>query len=101
MCWIKAQFPPKILAGSCTPTTIGLDSSNGKIQEAPPEKISQDPNALTNFYVGSKVMAHLPRSNMNLRDSITVDLSLQKDNKILTTIPDTIAHLEIENVSVG
>lgn len=38
---------------------------------------------------------------MNLKDSITVDLSLQKDNKILTSIPNTIAHLEIESVSVG
>ncbi len=28
ICWIKAQFPPRILAGSCGPSTIGLSSPN-------------------------------------------------------------------------
>ncbi len=95
MCWIKAQFPPKILAGSCSPTQIGISSPDKKVHNAPPDKIATDSVALTSFYAGWQLIASLPRSSMTLNESITVALNLQKNNAVLDVIPNTVAHLEV------
>ncbi len=95
MCWIKAQLPPRILAGSCGPTTIGLPSPQLAPSNSPSLQISTNTGALRAFYAGSSVIPHLPRSSMQLRDSITVDLDLQKNGKLLSVLPSTEAHLEI------
>ena len=95
MCWIKAQFPPRILAGSCGPSTIGLASPSSRPLLSPGQSIVTDTGALTQFYSGSQLIPHLPRSSIGLRDSIVVDLHLLKDNIPLGTLPNTEAHLEI------
>lgn len=46
MCWIKAQFPPKITAGSCSPTKIGISNPNNSVHISPPEQIKYDSVAL-------------------------------------------------------
>ena len=40
MCWIKAQFPPKIMAGSCGPSSIGLATPPYNYVESPSDQIS-------------------------------------------------------------
>ena len=95
MCWIKAQFPPRILAGSCGPSTIGLENPDTQPSQSPSVLISTNTVALTAFYAGSRLIPHLPRSSLQLRDSITIDIDLQKNGKLLSVLPGTIAHLEV------
>ncbi len=79
ICWINAQLPPRIVAGSCGPSTIGLPSPHVTPSQSPSLLISTNTTALTSFYAGSRVVPHLPRSSMQLNDSITLDLDLQKN----------------------
>ncbi len=95
MCWIKAQFPPRILAGSCGPSIIGLDSRSTTLPIFPAANMASDTGALTTFYAGSRLIPHLPRSSMQPRESISIEFSLQKNNTPITVLPGTIAHMEI------
>lgn len=95
MCWIKAQFPPKISAGSCSPTKIGISTSNNTVHISPPDQIKYDSVALAWFYAGSQLIPSLPRSSMNLNENITVNVSLQKNNSLVDVLPNTVAHLEV------
>ncbi|MBC7503535.1 VCBS repeat-containing protein [Candidatus Gracilibacteria bacterium] len=101
MCWIKAQFPPRILAGSCGPSTIGLDPPRTSPLVSPGDSLATDTGALTVFYAGSRLIPHLPRSSMQLSDSITVDFTLQKADTILGSLPGTTAYLEIISGTSG
>ena len=47
MCWIRAQLPPRILAGSCGPSTIGLEAPNSQQPLSPGQSIVTDTGALT------------------------------------------------------
>ena len=95
MCWIRAQFPPRILAGSCGPSTIGLESPSSQSPISPGQSIVTDTGALTQFYSGSQIIPHLPRSSMGLRESISIDLRIIKNNTPLGILPGTEAHMEI------
>ncbi len=95
MCWIRSQFPPRILAGSCGPSTIGISSPLAIPVRSPSSLISENNVALTAFYLGSRVIPHMPRSSLQLRDAITINLDLQKNNSTLSVLPDTVAHLEV------
>jgi hypothetical protein len=101
MCWIKAQFPPRILAGSCGPSSIGITSPNVTESQSPSISISSNSIALTAFFAGSRVIPHLPRTSLQLRDTIAIDLDLQKNNTLLNALPDTTAHLEIVSLNAG
>ena len=109
MCWIKAQFPPKILAGSCGPTTIGITGTNadgsvvsdgaGSLPVSNiPVNIVNNTVGLQAFFTGGSLIAHMPRSSMQLQDSISIDLSLQKNNTILSTPLGSRAYLEIVSI---
>lgn len=39
--------------------------------------------------------------SMGLRDTMLIDVSLQKNGKILDTIPNTIARLQVDTINVG
>ncbi len=95
MCWIKAQLPPRILAWSCGPSTIGLPNTQSTPIYPPSFLISSNTTALTAFYAGSRVIPHLPRASLQLSDSITIDFDLQKNWQLLGVLPSTEAHLEI------
>ena len=49
ICWINKQLPPKILAGSCGPTTIGL-SSDRLPTKSPSIDTITNTGAITEFY---------------------------------------------------
>lgn len=95
MCWIRSQFPPRILAGSCGPSTIGIGSPLTTQVQSPSPLILINNIALSAFYIGSRVIPHLPRSSLQLMDGITINLDLQKNNALLSVLPGTVAHLEI------
>jgi hypothetical protein len=80
MCWIRAQFPPRILAGSCGPSTIGLASPGSIVPLAPPLAASTDSGALTAFYTGSVLIPHMERSSIRLTDTLPITVSLTKNN---------------------
>ena len=40
ICWIQTLLPPKILAGSCTPSTIGQDSNNDTTNRVTPPTVT-------------------------------------------------------------
>ena len=99
MCWIESQFPPRILAGSCSPSTIGIDSPFSGVSTSPSSEIIQDSSALSLFYKDAQIVPHVPRSSIQLQDTITLDLHLQKGANYLASLPDTTAHLEIKNIT--
>lgn len=101
MCWIKTQFPPRILAGSCGPSTIGIASLGTTPSQSPSLAISTSSTALAAFFAGSRVIPHLPRTSLQLRDTLSIDVDLQKNNTTLTALPDTTAHLEIVSMNAG
>lgn len=80
MCWIRAQFPPRILAGACGPSTIGLAAPLSVSPIAPPLIVSADSGALTAFYTGSILIPHMERSSMRLTDTLPIMVSISKNN---------------------
>jgi hypothetical protein len=84
MCWIRAQFPPRILAGACGPSTIGLASPLSVPPVAPPLATSTDSGGLTAFYTGSIIIPQMDRSSMHLTDSLSIMVSISKNNIPLT-----------------
>lgn len=51
------------------------------------------------FYAGARVIPHLPRSSLQLTDSTTIDLSLQKNDTYLSVLPDTMAYIEVKKIT--
>jgi hypothetical protein len=80
MCWIRAQFPPRILAGACGPSTIGLASPLSVPPVAPSLSISTDSGALTAFYSGSVLIPQMDRSSMRITDTLPITVSISKNN---------------------
>lgn len=101
MCWISAQFPPRIIAGSCGPSTIGLASPGALPAQSPSISISSNSVALTAFFAGSKVIPHLPRTSLQLNDSISIGVDLQKNGSLLSVLPDTMAYMEVVAVNAN
>ncbi len=78
MCWIKAQFPPRIIAGACGPITIGMESPFSQPLTSPSQAASANKTALLAFYTGAQLVPHIPRSSLQLSDSISIDMNLRK-----------------------
>jgi hypothetical protein len=90
MCWIKAQFPPRIIAGACGPITIGLESPFSQPLSTPSQAVSANTNALIAFYSGAQLVPHISRSSLQLSDSISIDINLRKGDRHLVTPVDTV-----------
>lgn len=95
MCWIQKQLPPRILAGSCGPSTIGLESGSQQNVVSLAASGTSNPTAIDAFYAGASIIPHLPRSSLRLRDSISINLDIQKGDKILAALADTVGYIEI------
>ncbi|MBX9808982.1 hypothetical protein K2X92_01155, partial [Candidatus Gracilibacteria bacterium] len=99
MCWIKAQFPPRIIAGACGPITIGLESPFSQPLSTPSQAVSANTNALIAFYSGAQLVPHISRSSLQLSDSISIDINLRKGDRHLVTPVDTVGKLEIVRIN--
>ncbi len=50
---------------------------------------------LQEFYTGARLIASMPRSSITLHDSITIDLTLQKKDTLLSSLPTSKAYLQM------
>lgn len=92
-CWIKNQLPPKILAGSCGPNTIGkhkhqLPTLNiSHASESEQESIIRSEN--------TKVLPQFARKHLGYRETGNVSVSLQNDKNTIAFDSKVTARVKV------
>ncbi len=76
MCWIKAQFPPKIMAWSCWDSTLGLSSSShdSSSLRSPTATMYGNESLMRDFYAWGELFYTTSRTNMGLNDTTEVQV---------------------------
>ncbi len=74
ICWIQTLLPPKILAGSCTPSTIGQDSNNDTTNRVTPPTITGTwyQWTLADFFNGGSMKVVFDKNTINTNDTVTI-----------------------------
>lgn len=78
-CWVKKQFPPKILAGKCGADTIGKEKD-----KLPQKNISHmEANLQRQEIENAKIVPHFTRKHFGYNEVGTVSAALRNDENVL------------------